>query len=176
MELAKPTAPQLLVGCGHTRDKRMGVSGTDGWNHLVTLDTNPKVNPDVVWDLNTMPYPFEDNTFSEVHAYEVLEHCGTQGDFRFFFDQFYEFWRILRPRGLMFITVPSPLSCWAWGDPSHRRVIPIESFVFLGQAEYERQKGKTAMSDLRDFWKGDFKVIEACNVQGQARVVLEAIK
>lgn len=167
---------ELLLGCGHSREKRMGINGTTGWKHLVTLDINPKANPDVIWDLNKMPYPFEDNTFSEVHAYEVLEHCGVQGDVQFFFNQFYEFWRILRPKGYLFITVPSPQSPWAWGDPSHRRVIPIESFIFLNPAEYEKQLGKTPMSDFRILWRGNFIVVSV-NDDGQSgRTVLEAIK
>ena len=29
--------------------------------------------------------PFGDDAFDEIHAYEVLEHTGRQGDWRFFF-------------------------------------------------------------------------------------------
>jgi hypothetical protein len=45
---------------------------------------------------------------------------------------------------------------WAWGDPSHRRVINEGSFTFLDQTQYAKQVGKTAMTDFRSLWKGDF--------------------
>ena len=87
---------QLLIGCGHSREKRMIYEGhTPGWDELVALDINPECDPDIEWDLNEIPYPFDDNEFDEIHAYEVLEHLGAQGDFRFFFAQFEEMWRII---------------------------------------------------------------------------------
>ena len=70
------------------------------WVNLVTLDIDPNCNPDIICDLNELPYPFKDNTFNEIHGYEVLEHCGTQGDYQYFFAQFTEFWRILKPEGM----------------------------------------------------------------------------
>jgi hypothetical protein len=167
---------QLLVGCGHSREKRLGVQGREQWSGLVTLDLNPAAKPDVVWDLNDLPLPFPDNCFSEVHAYECLEHTGRQGDAAFFFQQFYEFWRILHAGGLLFITVPSPKSVWAWGDPSHTRVIPVESAVFLSQAEYTRQLGVTPMSDFRALWKGDFETLCAEDDGVQGKLILRAKK
>jgi SAM-dependent methyltransferase len=103
--------------------------------------------------------PFDDNEFDEVHAYSVLEHCGTQGDFRFFFAQFEDFWRILKPNGLFIGIVPAWNGEWAWADPGHRRVITRESLIFLDQREY-KQVGKTAMCDYRWCYKGDFRSID----------------
>jgi len=98
---------QLLIGCGNNCDKKITFSEiSKEWKELVTLDIDEDTNPDVVHDLNAMPYPFEDNTFDEIHAYEVLEHCGKQGDWRFFFDQFSELWRILKTGGYYCATVP----------------------------------------------------------------------
>lgn len=54
---------ELLVGCGRTRDRRIrtkpGLSSSNSWDELVTLDHNPDVNPDVVHDLEVLPYPFK---------------------------------------------------------------------------------------------------------------------
>lgn len=148
---------ELIIGCGSSSDKRLSVDGSATFENPTRLDINPDHNPDVVWDLNQMPYPFEDNTFDEIHAYEVLEHCGTQGDYKFFFAQFSELWRILKPDGHLLATCPSKDSVWALGDPSHTRIMQKENLVFLHQAEYEKQVGKTPMSDFRNIYKADFK-------------------
>ena len=121
---------ELLLGCGRDRRKKIFMSDHPEWEGLVTLDDNPDVNPDINHDLWQRELPFVDNTVDEIHAYEVLEHTGTQGDFRFFFEQFSDFYRVLKPGGYFFGTVPLPTSVWAWGDPSHTRVIPKETLLF----------------------------------------------
>jgi SAM-dependent methyltransferase len=167
---------ELIIGCGSTRDKRLSVDGSKAFVNPVRLDINADHKPDVVWDLNQMPYPFGDNEFDEIHAYEVLEHCGTQGDYKFFFAQFSEFWRILKPGGHLLATCPSRHSAWAWGDPSHTRVLQPEQLAFLSQEEYVRQVGVTPMSDFRSIYKADFK---SCVFQDDGEsfwFVLKALK
>jgi SAM-dependent methyltransferase len=150
---------ELLIGCGSSRERRIAIEGRRGWSELVTLDNNADHRPDVLHDLELIPYPFPDNTFEEIHAYEVLEHLGHQGDWRGFFAQFSELWRILKPGGFLAATCPSFRSMWAWGDPSHTRLITSGTLVFLDQEEYVKQVGKTAMSDFRFCYKADFKPV-----------------
>jgi SAM-dependent methyltransferase len=150
---------ELLIGCGDSRDKRISFEGVPTkFENLTTLDIRPSTGADVIHDLNVLPYPFEDNTFDEIHAYECLEHCGKQGDADFFFAQFSEFFRILKPGGHLCGTVPMWDSVWSWGDPSHTRVITAASLSYLDQDHYTEQYGKTSTSDFRHIWKGDFKV------------------
>jgi len=167
---------ELLIGCGNNRKKRVHrKEDSDEWKDLVTLDIDPGTNPDYVHDLNVLPYPFEDNQFDEIHAYEVLEHCGQQGDWHFFFAQFYEFWRILKPDGVLFGTTPMWDGRWAWGDPGHTRIVSKESFVFLNQGSYE-QVGKTSMTDYRPWWKGNFELAYAHEDEDQLGFGLVARK
>ena len=167
---------ELLIGCGSTRDKRMMVNGKVDWDNLVTLDYNADHKPDVVCNLNYFPYPFEDNAFDEIHAYEVLEHTGKQGDYLFFFRQFSELWRILKPNGHLLATCPSRHSAWAWGDPSHTRIVQPENLVFLSQRAYREQVGKTSMSDFRSLYKADFETVYAHDDRETFRFIIRAIK
>lgn len=167
---------ELLLGCGSTRDRRIAVNGKKGWTELVTLDVNPAHQPDIVHDLERLPWPFEDNQFDEVHCYEILEHLGRQGDYESFFAHFAELWRILKPDGCLAVTCPSYRSRWAWGDPGHRRVLTSGSLVFLSQEEYAAQVGNTAMADYRGSWKGDFRPLWIQEDQERFCFVLQALK
>jgi len=167
---------ELLIGCGSNWEKRMTCDGTQDWSNLSTLDNNKDHNPNYVIDLSFLPYPLADNLFDEIHAYEVLEHTGAQGDYKFFFRQFEEFWRILKPGGHLLATCPSRHSVWAWGDPSHTRIVQAEQLIFLSQKIYEEQVGKTPMSDFRYMYKADFEIIYASDNKETVEFIIKAIK
>lgn len=168
---------ELLIGCGSNRDKKLSVQGRAEWSGLVTLDYEARHNPDVVWDLNDpRGLPFADDSADSISAYEVLEHLGTQGDWRFFFWQFSDFWRVMKPGGYLLGTVPLPTSPWAWGDPSHTRVIPRESFTFLVQPQYDAQIGITPMSDFRSVYRADFDIIHMADNGHCLEFGLQAVK
>lgn len=146
----------LHLGCGANPERKLKPPGRlDFQGEHVTLDMNKDHAPDVVHNLNKVPLPFDANEFDEIHAYEVLEHCGKQGDARFFFKQFEDFHRILKPGGFLCASTPRPDSPWAWADPSHTRVIAPETLIFLDQDNYN-QVGETPMSDFRHMYKADF--------------------
>lgn len=150
---------ELLLGCGSRTVKDISSDGNKEFVNVVRLDNNADHKPDVIHDLRVHPLPFFDNEFDEIHAYEVLEHLAYQGDYDFFFREFSEYARILKPGGLFMGSCPALGSEWVWGDPSHRRVISKATLVFLNQDEYNDQVGKTPMSDFRSIYKADFKVI-----------------
>ena len=152
---------ELLAGCGSRRDKDLALPGRETWTQLVTLDHSARHNPDVVWDLNCRPLPFQDNYFDELHFYEVLEHIGRLGDAEGIMAEFTEYWRILKPGGHLFATTPGWKGVWTFGDPSHVRVINDGTLSFFSQAEYQKQVGVTPMSDFRDFYHADFDVLSS---------------
>ena len=150
---------ELLIGCGNSRVKKLRFVDED-WTDLTTLDHDPNCGADVLHDLESFdPWPFADDSFDEVHAYCVLEHIGRQGDYRKFFHDFSEIYRVLKPGGLAAGFCPSHQSKWAWGDPSHTRIVSDASLVFLDREQYHNQVGRTAMTDFRWLWKGDFEPV-----------------
>lgn len=153
---------ELLLGCGNSRLKRVKPAWRpQAWELLVTVDLDPACGADVQHDLEVVPWPFDDETFDEVHAYDVMEHLGTQGDYRAFFAHFAEAYRILKPGGLFCGITPHWHSAWLWNDPGHRRSISLETLAFLNQSTYAGEIGVTAMTDYRWLWKGDFKLVGA---------------
>lgn len=152
---------ELLIGCGSRAQsiKRLHPKGGDGeWENVTRLDINPCHEPDVVHDLEQAHLPFRDESFDEIHAYEVLEHIGQQGDHRTFFAQFSDYWRVLRPGGLFCASVPDLRSPWVWGDPSHRRFIGKGTLSFLYQPSYD-ECGETNRTDFRYCYEADFEPI-----------------
>ena len=137
----------LVLGCGHKRDDSLG--------EMTYLDINPECNPDVVWNLSSHPLPFEDEAFDSIIAVHVLEHLAYQGDAEFFFREFEEYWRILKPGGHFTGICPSVTSPWAWGDPGHKRIIQAETLFFLDQNNYST---KTMMCDYRYMYKANFEL------------------
>jgi SAM-dependent methyltransferase len=166
----------LIIGAGSSKVLRAPTPLSDIEPQITTLDMEPRHKPDVVWDLNILDWPFGDNEFHEIHAYEVLEHLGEQGNAKAFFAHFGEIYRILKPGGHLAASVPRWDSLWAFGDPSHRRVINEGSLTFLDQTQYALQVGKTAMTDFRSLWSGDFEAVGIERTGEQLYFILKAHK
>ncbi len=121
---------------------------------------NPDCNPDYVFDLNLLErsgthandfplYGLPGGPYDEIHAYEVLEHFGRQGDYRGFFNTFHSFHMALKPGGLLIGSCPMPEHTFR-SDPGHTRVISSSTLSFLTKKHYERL-GKIVTSDYRRF-------------------------
>jgi len=167
---------ELLIGCGSRREKMIYPFERREWSNLVTLDVDSSHKPDVVWNLNHRPLPFDDDTFDEIHAVEVLEHIGRQGDAVGFFAEFSEYWRIMKGDGLLCASVPMWNTIWAWSDPSHTRIISNGNLVFLRQPEYERGIGHNPMSDYRNIYRADFDLVFQKEEDEQYKFALRAVK
>jgi SAM-dependent methyltransferase len=90
---------------------------------------------------------------------------------------FEEIRRILKPGGVFYATTPHPTSPWAFGDPGHTRLLPVETTVFLDQEEYRKQVGVTPLTDYRPWYKGDFRLVFSdVTPKLTTRFALQAVK
>jgi len=73
-------------------------------------------------DLNSYPWPFEENSVAEVSASHVLEHLDN------FNAVVTELWRVCQPGALIDVAVPFFLSTKFYSEPDHRIPFGIRSF------------------------------------------------
>ena len=164
----------LLLGCGNSRVKKVHLPGSPNWaGELVAIDMNPNCGADIVADLSVRPLvlPFPDDTFDEVGAFDFLEHVGRQGDWKGYFEEFTEYWRVMKPGGLFYILVPIGSDYHA--DPGHTRFFSTNWFWFLDQSWYADCLAKgLQVTDYRWFYKVNFKVLEMTNHEGHHLAVV----
>jgi len=92
----------------------------------ISLDKDPKANPDVVHDIEER-FPFPDNYFDEVRAYHILEHIHTEKKVFVM----YEIWRVLKPGGIADIELPTFPHPQAVQDPTHLSFWHRQSFWYF---------------------------------------------
>lgn len=78
--------------------------------------------PDVRWDLNVTPYPWEDNSVDGIEMWHVLEHLDD------WWAVFCECARILKVGGYLHIRVPDESSKTALTYRDHNHVFSLASF------------------------------------------------
>lgn len=111
---------KLNLGCGYNK--------INGW---VNIDSSPLVNPDVLWDLEKTPYPFDDNSVDEILANHVLEHLGQLTST--YLSIIKELYRICIGGAILHIRVPHPRHDNFLTDPTHVRPITIEGLQMFDQ-------------------------------------------
>ena len=104
----------LDLGCGINKYK--GAIGVD-W---VKRD-----GVDVVHNLNTLPYPFSDNTFDLIVMDNSLEHLDDV------VGVMEEVHRISKIGSEVRIMVPYFRSRWAFIDPTHKHFFTVDSFAYF---------------------------------------------
>lgn len=150
MELAESTTPvKLDFACGQT--PRPGFQGVDLYAPEAT-----KV------DLFKFPYPWADSSVDEIYCSHFIEHLPARDvetrdlrvrdtekghppyedflDKDFLFCFFDECHRILKPGGVITVIVPALKSVRAFQDPTHRRFITQETFLYLSKDWRKRNK------------------------------------
>ncbi len=110
--LENDSLQKLNLGCGLSK-----IPGG------VNVDFQARYGPDYVHDLNSFPYPFEDNTFDYVHCSQIIEHLHDT------MRVMEEIHRITKPDGIVYIGVPHFSSRIAYADPTHVRYFASTTFT-----------------------------------------------
>jgi len=118
-EIAFDERSVLNIGCGKRIDPG-----------AVNLDITEDTHPDVVHDLEVFPWPFTDNRFARIDAWDVVEHLSDT------LAVINELHRILRPGGSVRMTMPHFSSANAFTDPTHRKFFAYKSFDYVTGAHF----------------------------------------
>jgi SAM-dependent methyltransferase len=92
---------------------------------VVTLDRAASTGPDVVHDINVVPWPLETSSFGLIRCYDVIEHLedlvSVMGEIH----------RVGAPGARVEITTPHYSSANSWTDPTHRQHLGVRSFDYF---------------------------------------------
>ena len=104
---------QKILNLGSGRDIR-----PDWFN----VDKTGRFGPDLVHDLNVMPWPLETEAFEHVRAFDILEHLDHP------LAVMEEIWRVLIPGGHCYIHTANWRYPNAYIDLTHKRPFDIDTF------------------------------------------------
>ena len=107
-------------------------SGGKPLEGYINVDRNPRA-PGVnkVWDLDVLPWPFEDGSADEVVMDQCLEHLSDHNA------AMREVHRVLKPGGSAKISVPHFTWQLAYQDPTHKHFYGYNTFsYYAGECGY----------------------------------------
>lgn len=136
---------KLNLGCGRSiKDDFVNIDIVDFGGNLIH-------------DLNTFPYPFDENTFDYIYASHVLEHLDS------FYKTITELSRILKPGGILEVYAPFFLNTKFFGEPDHKIPFSIRTFDNYEYLENRKLKfyEKWKLNDRTDYGgKIKFEILE----------------
>lgn len=111
---------RLNLGCGYTK-----------YPGYINVDSAPECAPDVLWDLEKTPWPWEDDSVEEIKMEHILEHVGQTGDE--YLNIWKELYRVCKNGALIDILVPYWRHDYFFDDPTHIRPITPRGIQMLSQ-------------------------------------------
>lgn len=131
----------------------------------MNVDLSPVCSPDMVCDLESLPWPWPDDSIEAVYFNHSLEHLGQSS--RTFLGIMKELYRICRNDAVIEINVPHPRHDNFINDPTHVRIITPELLrLFDRQLNDEWKRQRVANTPLAHYLDVDF-------VLRSTRMVLE---
>ena len=140
---------KLNLGCG--------VNRKPGY---VNVDREAAASPDLVVDLERLPWPWPTHSVDAVVMEHVLEHLGRDTDT--YLGIFRELYRVCRDGAEIQIIVPHPRHGVFLNDPTHVRAVTRESLELFSLAKNnEWAASGAANTQLARFLGVDFEIVSA---------------
>jgi SAM-dependent methyltransferase len=144
MQSHSPLPGGLKLNLGAGQDPQPGFVNVDKFG-----------NPDVKWDLEVFPWPWEDSSVDEVLMSHVLEHLGETT--AVFYGVIKELYRVCKHGAKVHILVPHPRHDDFLADPTHVRSFMPASFTLYSKAvNREWKQTKAANTPLGLYLDVDF--------------------
>ena len=137
---------KIDLGCG--KNKKEGFIGVD--QYLME-------GVDVVLDIGTDPWPWEDNSVDEAHCSHFLEHLtNLEGKWQriHFFNELY---RVLKPGATCAIIIPHWASTRYYGDPTHKEPFSEMGYYYLSKEWRKTQAPHTDKEFNKNGYTCDFE-------------------
>jgi hypothetical protein len=116
--------------------------------------------PDVRWNLEETPWPWDDDSVGEIRMSHVLEHLGQSPEA--FIGVMKELYRVCRHDARIHVRVPHPRHDFFLGDPTHvRPILPetLELFSLRRNLEWAAQGAPN--TPLAQYHGVDFEVVDS---------------
>ncbi len=156
---------RLNMGCGFNK-----------LENYVNSDIMALCEPDMIVDMEKIPWPFESDSAEEILFNHSLEHVGQLRET--FLDIVKEVYRVAKPGALVKINVPNPNHPDYLGDPTHVRPITPQMLVTLDKTVNEDWiKRGLPGTPIGKYMDVDFKTVGFTGHAGVwYEIVLEARK
>ena len=116
---------KLNLGCGKDY--------IDDW---INVDFYDDSKCDVIHDLEEFPWPWEDDSVSEIKIIHTLEHLGA--DWKVYIKILQEMYRVCEDDAEIMVAVPSP---WHWNftsDPTHVRPVTADGLNLFSKEHCQK--------------------------------------
>jgi len=131
--------PTLELGCG--------MRPTPNALHHDRISHSAHV--DVAHDLDVLPWPWPDELFQTILAFDVLEHLHLEVA-----EWLNEAWRILQNGGELELRLPAFDNPVSYRDPTHRRVFHDETFYYWQPGHPLHQDyGRVYYAEAQRWWQ-----------------------
>ncbi len=135
---------KLDIGCGPHKE--------DGF---IGMDIYRYKGVDIVWNINKIPWPIEDDSFEYIQANQVIEHIHD------LFGFFKEIHRISENGAILHIETPHYSSRNSWADPTHVQHLSayfcrpfIDGYLSEQIGRFEIINRRVIFGSLWHTWKG----------------------
>ena len=140
---------KLNLGCGGRK-----MAG------FVNVDCVAACQPDLVVNLEQVPWPWENDSVDEIVLHHVLEHLGQRPET--FLAIVKEMYRVCRDGARIEIVVPHPRSDNFLGDPTHVRPVTAATLVLFDQRRNRQWAAiGAANTPLGQICEVDFELVSA---------------